>query len=195
MKQQALNQPKNELSNISFQQKSTALSLIITGSATAYYIANMWPMRPIALANDIIPAGFGSLLLTTMGLIIVAEIILQIVLVFGAGSAPEALAHEKQAALKARRNAYGVLVFGATVNTSPTKYADALTAVDAPMLVVVGRQDEAFVAGEFETAVTTHSHGEVHVIDGENHNSIVTSAPAMAIIETWLQDTQLAAQN
>ncbi len=88
-----------------------------------------------------------------------------------------------------------VYSFGATVNTSPTKYADALTAVDAPMLVVVGRQDEAFVAGEFETAVTTHSHGEVHVIDGENHNSIVTSAPAMAIIETWLQDTQLAAQN
>ena len=113
MKQQALNQPKNELSNISFQQKSTALSLIITGSATAYYIANMWPMRPIALANDIIPAGFGRLLLTTMGLIILAEIILQIVLVIGAGSAPAALAREKQAALKARRNAYGVLAFGA----------------------------------------------------------------------------------
>ena len=113
MKQQALNQPENALSNISFQQKSTALSLIITGSATAYYIANMWPMRPIALANDIIPAGYGSLLLTTMGFIVLAEIILQIVLVFGAGSAPGALAHEKQAALKARRNAYGVLVFGA----------------------------------------------------------------------------------
>ncbi|MBK8934288.1 MAG: hypothetical protein IPM76_18630 [Chloroflexi bacterium] len=62
------------------------------------------------------------------------------------------------------------------------------------MLVVVGRQDEAFVAGEFETAVTTHSDGEVHVIDGENHNSIVTSDAAMAIIETWLQDTQLAAR-
>lgn len=105
--------PENALSSISFQQKSTAISLIITGSATAYYFANMWPMRPIALANDIIPAGYGSLLLTTMGLIILAEIILQIVLVFGAGSAPDALAHEKQAALKARRNAYGVLAFGA----------------------------------------------------------------------------------
>jgi hypothetical protein len=113
MKQEALNRPENTLGHISFQQKSTALSLIITGSATAYYIANMWPMRPIALANDIIPAGYGSLLLTTMGLIIVAEIILQIVLVFGAGSASTAMAHEKPAALKARRNAYGVLAFGA----------------------------------------------------------------------------------
>ncbi len=88
-----------------------------------------------------------------------------------------------------------VYSFGATVNSSPTEYAAALTAVDAPMLVVVGSNDEAFVAGEFATVVTAHSHGEVHVIDGENHNSIVESAEAMAIIETWLQDTQLAAQN
>jgi len=111
--QETINQSENALSTISFQQKSTALSLIITGSATAYYIANMWPMRPIALANDIIPQGYGSLLLTTLALIIVAEVILQIVLVIGAGSAPAALAHEKQAALKARRNAYGVLAFEA----------------------------------------------------------------------------------
>lgn len=111
--QETMNQAENVLSTISFQQKSTTLSLIITGSATAYYIANMWPMRPIALANDIIPAGYGSLLLTTMGLIVVAEIILQIVLIFGAGAAPDAVTHEKQAALKARRNAYGVLAFGA----------------------------------------------------------------------------------
>ena len=111
--QDFINQPENVLNKLSFQQKSTALSLIITGSATAYYIANMWPMRPIALANDIIPAGYGSLLLTTIGLIVIAEIILQIVRGFGAGSAPAALAHERQAALKARRNAYGVLAFGA----------------------------------------------------------------------------------
>ena len=111
--QEIMNQPQPALSNITFRQKSTALSLIITGSATAYYIANMWPMRPIALANDVIPAGYGNLLLTTLALIIVAEIILQIVLVIGAGSAPAALAQEKNAALKARRNAYGVLAFGA----------------------------------------------------------------------------------
>ena len=72
MNQESFTQTDNQLSNISFQQKSTALSLIITGSATAYYIANMWPMRPIALANDIIPAGYGSLLLTTIFLIVIA---------------------------------------------------------------------------------------------------------------------------
>jgi hypothetical protein len=67
MKQEALNRPENTLGHISFQQKSTALSLIITGSATAYYFANMWPMRPVALANDIIPVGYGSLQCRDMG--------------------------------------------------------------------------------------------------------------------------------
>ncbi len=85
-----------------------------------------------------------------------------------------------------------VYSFGATVNTSPTEYAAALTAVDAPMLVVVGSNDEAFVAREFETAVTAHSDGEVHVINGENHNSIVESNGAMAIIENWLGETEIS---
>lgn len=88
-----------------------------------------------------------------------------------------------------------VYSFGATVNTSPTKYAEALTAVDAPMLVVVGNNDEAFVAGEFETAVTQYSSGEVHVIDGENHNSIIESAAAMAIVEAWLGETVISNRN
>lgn len=112
MKQDTFNRPANALSTLTFQQKSTALSLIIVGSATAYYFANMWPMRPIALATDTIPAGYGSLVLTTVGLIIVAQIIMQAVLAFGAGAAPAATAHERLAALKARRNASGVMAFG-----------------------------------------------------------------------------------
>ena len=87
-----------------------------------------------------------------------------------------------------------VYSFGATANSSPQDYAAALTAVDAPMLVVVGSADEAFVAGEFETAVTAHSDGEVHVIDGENHTSIVQSATAMTIIQTWLGKTVISEQ-
>ena len=110
--QEVVNHPENTLSSISFQQKSTALSLIITGSATAYYFANMWPMRSVALANDVIPAGFGSLVLNTVILIILAQIALQIVLVFGSGVAAAPTEHEKTAVLKAKRNAYGVLTFG-----------------------------------------------------------------------------------
>lgn len=105
-------QPTTSKRDVSFQQKSAGLSLVIIASTAVYYVANMWPMRPIALANDIIPDGYGSLLLTTLGLIIVTQIVLQIVLAVGAGSTPAATAHEKTAALKATRNAYGVLVFG-----------------------------------------------------------------------------------
>ena len=112
MKQEVINRPKNDLSHISFQQKSTVLSLVITGSATAYYFASMWPMRPIALANDIIPTGYGSLVLNTITLIILAQIVLHIVLVFGSGVAAAPTEHEKTAVLKAKRNAYGVLTFG-----------------------------------------------------------------------------------
>ena len=87
-----------------------------------------------------------------------------------------------------------VYSFGATANSSPQDYAAALTAVDAPMLVVVGSNDEAFVAGEFETAVTQYSDGDVYVIDGENHTSIIQSAAAMTIIQGWLGETVISEQ-
>lgn len=112
MKQEQVERPETALSHLSFQQKSTALSLIIVGSTTAYFFATMWPMRPIALATGTIPAGYGNLVLTTLGLILVAQISMQAVLAFGSGSAPAATDHEKLAALKAKRNANGVMVFG-----------------------------------------------------------------------------------
>lgn len=112
MKQEALNRPNRDLNSISFRQKSTVLSLIIIGSTTAYFFANMWPMRPIALATGTIPAGYGNLVLTTIGLIIVTQSVMQAVLAFGSGSAPAATSHEKIAALKARRNANGVMTLG-----------------------------------------------------------------------------------
>ena len=96
----------------SWRQKSAALSLVIIGSAGAYYVANMWPMRPIALATDTTPAGYGMLVLSTVALIIGAQIVLQAVLAVGAGTVPPATDRERNAAWRAARNAYGVLVFG-----------------------------------------------------------------------------------
>lgn len=86
-----------------------------------------------------------------------------------------------------------VYSFGATANSAPQDYVAALTAVSAPMLVVVGSDDEAFVADAYPTAVSDHSDGDVHIIDGESHTTITESAAAMTIIESWLGDTQLAA--
>ncbi len=79
--------------------------------------------------------------------------------------------------------------YRALVNSSPTDYAAALSAVDAPMLIVVGNNDEAFVADEYPAAVAAFSTAEVHLLPGENHNSIVSSAAAMEIISEWLSNT------
>lgn len=83
--------------------------------------------------------------------------------------------------------------YRAMVNSSPTDYAAALTAVSAPMLVVVGSNDEAFVAEQYPTAVAAYSDGEVHIIPGESHNSITESSAAMSVIKSWLGETQLIA--
>lgn len=112
MNQQAVAHPQNDFKNVTFQQKSNGLTLVIVSSTVAYYFSKMWPMRAIALENNIIPDGFGNLVLSTIGIIIVSQIVLQIVLAIGAGETPKATAHEKMASLKATRNAYSVLAVG-----------------------------------------------------------------------------------
>ncbi len=112
MQQETISGNEGKTIKASFQQRSAGISLVITGTVALYYIARAWPMRPIALAGAAIPAGFGSLVLTTFALIIVAEIVLQIVLVIGAGAASKPTSHDQMAALKANRNAYGVLAAG-----------------------------------------------------------------------------------
>ncbi|MEM7344987.1 MAG: hypothetical protein AAF485_12155 [Chloroflexota bacterium] len=112
MRKEIYNQQQNLDIKHSFRQKSAVLSLVIISSAAIYYIVNMWLMRPIALTSDTIPAGYGSLVLTTIVLIIVAQIVLQIVLVVGSGDIGATTPHQKSVALKAARNAYGVLAFG-----------------------------------------------------------------------------------
>ena len=84
--------------------------------------------------------------------------------------------------------------YRAMVNSSPADYAATLTAVTQPMLVLVGSNDEAFVADAYETAVSQYSDGKVQLIAGETHNSIYESEAAMTAIETWLADNILLAQ-
>lgn len=111
MKQETMHHSGNTL-NASFHQKSDVLSLVIIASATVYYVARMWPMRPVALATDTIPAGYGSLVLSTVALIVGVQIVLQAVLAMGAGDTPAPTEQERHAAWRAARNAYSVLTVG-----------------------------------------------------------------------------------
>ncbi|MCB9111656.1 MAG: hypothetical protein H6634_10450 [Anaerolineales bacterium] len=96
----------------SFHQKGTTLSLMITVGATVYYFVSMWSMQPVAVANNIIPPGYGELVLNTVKLFILSQAMQYILLAVSSGSAVAATDHEKMAAIKAARNAYSVLTLG-----------------------------------------------------------------------------------
>lgn len=68
---------------------------------------------------------------------------------------------------------------------SPDDYRQGLRAVHKPLLVLVGSRDEAFVASAFRPAVTGNSHGEVVVIKGATHESILYSKAAMDTVVSW----------
>lgn len=70
---------------------------------------------------------------------------------------------------------------------SPADYVAGLKAVKAPLLVIVGSKDEAFVASEFKPAVEESSKGKVFVIDGVSHNGIRHSKEAMKEVQNWFQ--------
>lgn len=137
MKQETVNRTNSSTLNASFHQKSMGLSLVITSSAALYFIANVWPMRSAALAGDTLPAGYGGVALITLVLMVVAQIVLQTVLVIGAGSAEPATAAEQAAALKARRNAYFVLVAGMLAAVASV-FLEALTPFDTANLIILG---------------------------------------------------------
>ena len=82
--------------------------------------------------------------------------------------------------------------YGATLNSSPQEHGPELAAVNVPMLIVVGSNDEAFVATEYPTAVAEFSDGAVHIVDGENHNSILESPDAMKLVIEWVRGVEVA---
>lgn len=69
---------------------------------------------------------------------------------------------------------------------TPEDYKAGLAAVDKPLLVLVGTDDEAFVATEFEPVITENSIGEVYLIEGATHNGIRHEENAMQRISDWI---------
>jgi len=73
----------------------------------------------------------------------------------------------------------------------PLDYKDGLNAIDKPLLVVVGGNDEAFDANKYLAAVKENSTGEVYIIENETHNGIRHNAKTMAIISNWVNSHKL----
>ena len=75
--------------------------------------------------------------------------------------------------------------FRASESMAPEDVGDALQAVRAPLEVIVGSDDEAFLAAEYEPLVTRHSKGQVVTIDGATHNGVTRDPRSMAAVQEW----------
>lgn len=72
------------------------------------------------------------------------------------------------------------------VGYAPRDWAADLAAAAAPLLVVVGSDDEAFRADQFEPAILAHSPGaQVLVVDGARHLGLVGDPRTAEHLATW----------
>lgn len=78
--------------------------------------------------------------------------------------------------------------YRASESMSPLDYKAGLLAVQHPLLVLVGSQDEAFTAEAFPSAIESYSKGEIQVIEGLSHNGIRHSEKAMNVIARWSKE-------
>ncbi len=75
--------------------------------------------------------------------------------------------------------------------STPMNYRNTLRNIDKPMLVLVGSNDEAFIAKEYPTVFNAWSKGECYVIEGETHNGIRHNAEAMQKVQNWAVKNKL----
>lgn len=73
----------------------------------------------------------------------------------------------------------------------PLDYKKGLSAIDKPLLVIVGSEDEAFDASKFTSAITENSTGEVYVVENESHNGIRHNENTMNLVSKWVNNYQL----
>ncbi len=75
--------------------------------------------------------------------------------------------------------------YRANKSTTPDDYVAGLKAVDKPMLVLIGSEDEAFSAEATKEAILKNSNGEIRIIDNTSHNGVRHSAQSFIFINDW----------
>ncbi len=75
--------------------------------------------------------------------------------------------------------------YRANTSMAPEDYVTGLNAVNKPMLVLLGSDDEAFSAAPLKKAVIENSTGEVHIIDKARHNGIRHNEQSFTFIKEW----------
>lgn len=75
--------------------------------------------------------------------------------------------------------------YRANKSTTPDDYVAGLKAVDKPMLVLMGSEDEAFSASATKEAVLKNSNGGIQIIDKTSHNGVRHNAQSFIFIRDW----------
>lgn len=75
--------------------------------------------------------------------------------------------------------------YRASISMAPDDYILGLKAVNAPMLVLIGSNDEAFSAEVLQKAVLKNSSGKVHIIDKATHNGVRHNTQSFNFIKYW----------
>jgi alpha-beta hydrolase superfamily lysophospholipase len=81
--------------------------------------------------------------------------------------------------------------YRANESMSPLDYKEGLNAIDKPLLVIVGTEDEAFDSSRFNSAITQNSAGEVFLIENETHNGVRHNKKTMDVVSEWVKNHKL----
>lgn len=108
--------PNENASATSFHKISMGITLLVIVAAAAYYFLQVGELMRSSdawKASVSLPAGYWQIAITTVVLIIVAEVIPHIVLAALSGQAPKSADVAQNVVVRAKSNAYTVLAFGA----------------------------------------------------------------------------------
>ncbi|MCA9913152.1 MAG: alpha/beta fold hydrolase, partial [Anaerolineae bacterium] len=77
--------------------------------------------------------------------------------------------------------------YSAMMNSTPADYRAAFEAIDQPLLIIVGSQDETMMADAFPAMLEDVApDSEPRIVTGENHGSIRYSPALIEAIQAWL---------
>ena len=109
-------------------------------------------------------------------------IMLNVVGVTGLNDLPIAACHVTDAA---RVSQYS---FRSLAGAAPEDYVSGLAGIDAPLLLLVGSEDEAFEAEAYAPLVAAHVRvpAQVEVVPGVNHNGVHHDPRAVAFAAEWV---------
>jgi pimeloyl-ACP methyl ester carboxylesterase len=90
--------------------------------------------------------------------------------------------HNMQGALQAESYTYRL-----NQSFSPRSYQSDLKAIKQPLLVIVGKDDEAFHASQFQAVFDEYApHAELHIIPKTKHLDLPSNKTTASLINTWL---------